>query len=299
MTLFLQQLINGLAWGGIYALIAIGYTMVYGIMQLINFAHGDVFMAGAFAGLVVAQLLPNKTSPLGIALVFLSAMLFSTFIGILIERLGYRSLWRKNAPRLSLLIVAVAISLLLENSGLLIFGAAPRSFPEIIPMKSYSIGNILFTNLQLLIILSSLFLMGVLQVIVMRTKMGRAMRAVAEDSEMSALLGIPRERVLTFTFALGSALAGIAGVMVALYTPQITPLMGLLPGLKAFVAAVLGGIGSIPGAMLGGFVLGEAETLVSAYLSSSYRDLLAFLVLICVLILRPQGLLGKGIVEKL
>lgn len=299
MTLFLQQLINGLAWGGIYALIAIGYTMVYGIMQLINFAHGDVFMAGAFAGLVVAQLLPNKTSPLGIALVFLSAMLFSTFIGILIERLGYRSLWRKNAPRLSLLIVAVAISLLLENSGLLIFGAAPRSFPEIIPMKSYSIGNIIFTNLQLLIILSSLFLMGVLQVIVMRTKMGRAMRAVAEDSEMSALLGIPRERVLTFTFALGSALAGIAGVMVALYTPQITPLMGLLPGLKAFVAAVLGGIGSIPGAMLGGFVLGEAETLVSAYLSSSYRDLLAFLVLICVLILRPQGLLGKGIVEKL
>lgn len=299
MTLLLQQLVNGLAWGGIYALIAIGYTMVYGIMQLINFAHGDVFMAGAFAGLVVAQFLPNKTSPSSVLLIFLSAMLFSTLLGILIERLGYRSLWRKNAPRLSLLIVAVSISLLLENSGLLIFGAAPHSFPEIIPLKSYSVGGILFTNLQLIIILASLFLMGMLHLIVMHTKMGRAMRAVAEDSEMSALLGIPRERVLSFTFALGSALAGIAGVMTALYTPQITPLMGLLPGLKAFVAAVLGGIGSIPGAMLGGFVLGEAETLVSAYLSSSYRDLLAFLVLILVLILRPQGLLGKGMVEKL
>jgi branched-chain amino acid transport system permease protein len=141
--------------------------------------------------------------------------------------------------------------------------------------------------------------MGILHIIVMRTKMGRAMRAVAEDSEMSALLGIPRERILSFTFALGSALAGIAGVMVALYTPQINPLMGLLPGLKAFVAAVLGGIGSIPGAMLGGFVLGEAETLVSAYLSSSYRDLLAFLVLILILLFRPQGLLGKGAVEKI
>ncbi len=299
MNLFLQQLINGLAWGGIYALIAIGYTMVYGVMQLINFAHGDVFMVGAFVGLVIAQLLPDKTSPLSVFLVFLSAMFFSTLLGILIERLGYRSLWRKNAPRLSLLIVAVAISLLLENSGLLLFGAAPRSFPEIIPSKSYFVGSIIFTNLQLIIILSCLLLMGILHLIVMHTKMGRAMRAVAEDSEMSALLGVPRERVLSFTFALGSALAGIAGVMVALYAPQINPLMGLLPGLKAFIAAVLGGIGSIPGAMVGGFVLGEAETLVSAYLSSSYRDLLAFLVLILVLLLRPQGLLGKGVVEKL
>jgi branched-chain amino acid transport system permease protein len=299
MNIFIQQLVNGLAWGGIYALISIGYTMVYGVMQLINFAHGDVFMAGAFAGLVVANLLPNKTSFSSVVLVFLSAMLFSTFLGILIERFGYRSLWKKNAPRLSLLIVAVSISLLLENGGLFIFGAAPRSFPQIIPLKNYSLGGILFTNLQIILILTSLFLMGILHIIVMRTKMGRAMRAVAEDSEMAALLGIPRERILSFTFALGSALAGIAGVMVALYTPQINPLMGLLPGLKAFVAAVLGGIGSIPGAMLGGFVLGEAETLVSAYLSSSYRDLLAFLVLILILLFRPQGLFGKGAVEKI
>ncbi|MBC7328439.1 branched-chain amino acid ABC transporter permease [bacterium] len=299
MSLFFQQLINGLAWGGIYALIAIGYTMVYGIMQLINFAHGDVFMAGAFAGYVIAQLLPDKSSLPSVILVFLSAMLFSTFLGILIERLGYRSLWKKNAPRLSLLIVAVAISLLLENVGLMIFGAAPRSFPSIIPSRSFSLGSISFTNIQVIVILSSLVLMVALQLIVMRTKMGRAMRAVAEDSEMSALLGIPRERILSFTFALGSALAGVAGVMVAIYTPQINPLMGILPGLKAFVSAVLGGIGSIPGAMLGGFVLGEAETLVSAYISSSYRDLLAFLILIFVLLFLPSGLLGKGVAEKL
>lgn len=273
--------------------------MVYGIMQLINFAHGDVFMAGAFAGYVIAQLLPDKSSLPSVILVFLSAMLFSTFLGILIERLGYRSLWKKNAPRLSLLIVAVAISLLLENVGLMIFGAAPRSFPSIIPSRSFSLGSISFTNIQVIVILSSLVLMVALQLIVMRTKMGRAMRAVAEDSEMSALLGIPRERILSFTFALGSALAGVAGVMVAIYTPQINPLMGILPGLKAFVSAVLGGIGSIPGAMLGGFVLGEAETLVSAYISSSYRDLLAFLILIFVLLFRPSGLLGKGVAEKL
>lgn len=293
-------MVNGLAWGGIYALIAIGYTMIYGVMRLINFAHGDVFMAGAFGGMLVAQFLSVEENPSLVNgfLVFLSAMGLSTILGITIERFAYRPLWQKGASRLSLLIVAVAISLLLENLFLFIFGASPRFFPQLIPVKQYSLGNIVITNQQLVLLATSLVLMYFLHLLVMRTRLGVAFRAVAEDSEMSALLGIPRERVLSFAFALGSALAGTAGVLVALYNPKIDPLMGILPGIKAFTAAVLGGIGSIPGAVVGGFILGEAETLISAYVSSTYRDMLAFILLILILLLKPSGILGKGKVER-
>ncbi len=291
MVDILQQIINGISLGSIYALIALGYTMVYGILRLINFAHGDIFMVGAFIGYFA---LGSWNLPFALGLVI--AMIGASVIGMIIERFAYRPL--RTAPRISLLITAIGVSFLLENLMVLIVGASPRSFPQSIPVDIYNIGGLILTNRQIIILLISILLMILLQFIVMRTKIGKAMRAVSQDKEMALMLGINIDSVIAFTFALGSALAAAGGVLVGLYFNKIEPYMGVMPGLKAFVAAVLGGIGIIPGAMLGGFILGIAEILVSAFISSTVRDAVAFIILIIILLVRPSGLLGKYMREK-
>lgn len=291
MVDILQQIINGISLGSIYALIALGYTMVYGILRLINFAHGDIFMVGAFIGYFA---LGSWNLPFALGLVI--AMIGASVVGMIIERFAYRPL--RTAPRISLLITAIGVSFLLENLMVLIVGASPRSFPQSIPVDIYNIGGLILTNRQIIILLISIFLMILLQFIVMRTKIGKAMRAVSQDKEMALMLGINIDSVIAFTFALGSALAAAGGVLVGLYFNKIEPYMGVMPGLKAFVAAVLGGIGIIPGAMLGGFILGIAEILVSAFISSTVRDAVAFIILIIILLVRPSGLLGKYMREK-
>jgi|UniRef100_A0A7C3WRV5 branched-chain amino acid transport system permease protein len=291
MVDILQQIINGISLGSIYALIALGYTMVYGILRLINFAHGDIFMVGAFIGYFA---LGSWNLPFALGLVI--AMIGASVVGMIIERFAYRPL--RTAPRISLLITAIGVSFLLENLMVLIVGASPRSFPQSIPVDIYNIGGLILTNRQIIILLISILLMILLQFIVMRTKIGKAMRAVSQDKEMALMLGINIDSVIAFTFALGSALAAAGGVLVGLYFNKIEPYMGVMPGLKAFVAAVLGGIGIIPGAMLGGFILGIAEILVSAFISSTVRDAVAFIILIIILLVRPSGLLGKYMREK-
>jgi branched-chain amino acid transport system permease protein len=295
---FLQQLVNGIAWGSIYALIALGYTMVYGVLRLINFAHGDVYMVGAYAGLFCAGWLRAGAEPtLGKALLVLAfAMAFCAAVGMLIERLAYRPVRRQ--PRLASLITAIGVSLFLENLGNVLLGARPRAFPEIIRNRQVEIAGVVLGSHQLLVLGVSVALMALLELVVHRTKIGKAMRAVSYSADAARLMGIPTDTVIAFTFAVGSALAAAAGVLVGLYLPRVDPLMGLVPGLKAFVAAVLGGIGSIPGAMVGGLVMGVAETMVVAYLSPTYRDAIAFAILILILLFRPSGLMGKHEVEK-
>ncbi|MCX7721221.1 MAG: branched-chain amino acid ABC transporter permease [Dictyoglomus thermophilum] len=287
----LQQIINGISLGSIYALIALGYTMVYGILRLINFAHGDIYMLGAFIGFFA---LGSWNMPFAIGLII--AMLLTAIIGILVEKLAYKPL--RNAPRISLLITAIGVSFLLENIMVLLVGATPRAFPQKIPTEVYLIGNIIVTNKQIIILSVSIFLMLFLQFVVNKTKIGRAMRAVSQDKEMAQMLGVNIDNVISFTFALGSALAAAGGVLVGMYFNKIEPYMGVMPGLKAFVAAVLGGIGIIPGAMLGGFIMGIAEVLVSAFISSTIRDAIAFIILIVILLVKPTGILGKYMREK-
>lgn len=298
MDTLLQQLINGLSLGSIYALIALGYTMVYGVLRLINFAHGDVYMLGAFAGYFIATALNLDQNPsiFGAIVVTIGAMGICALIGILIERLAYRPI--RNHSRLSALITAIGVSLLLEYGGQVVFGAAPRFFPQMIRSQVYSIGNVQVTNQSLLIIVVAIIVMFGLEFIIHKTKIGKAMRATSHNLAIASLMGINTNFVIAFTFALGSALAAVGGVMVALAIPRIDPLMGLMTGLKAFVAAVLGGIGSIPGAMLGGMLIGLMETSLSATAYSTYRDALAFAVLIIILMIRPAGLLGTSTAEK-
>jgi branched-chain amino acid transport system permease protein len=297
---FLQQLVNGITWGSIYSLIALGYTMVYGILRFINFAHGDVYMVGAYIAyyLVIAfGLSAGGGTVLAALLVLLGAMVGAALLGVIIEQAAYRPLRRQ--PRLTVLITAIGVSLLLENGGILVFGADPKFFPQILASRSVKLpGGALTTSHQLLVLGGALLLMVALSLVVYKSRVGRAMRALSFNRDAANLMGIPTDRIITFTFALGSALAAAAGVLVALSTPRIDPLMGLLPGLKAFVAAVLGGIGNIPGAMIGGLVLGLAETLVSGYISSTYRDAIAFALLIVILLVRPAGLLGRAVREK-
>jgi len=296
----LQQLVNGITWGSIYSLIALGYTMVYGILRFINFAHGDVYMVGAYIAyyLVAAfGMSGGGATPLAALLIILGAMAGAALLGVIIERLAYKPLRRQ--PRLTVLITAIGVSLFLENAGILVFGAEPKFFPQILTARAVRLpGGALTTSHQLLVLGGALVLMIGLSLIVYRSPIGRAMRALAYNRDVANLMGIPTDRIITFTFALGSALAAAAGVLVALSTPRIDPLMGLIPGLKAFVAAVLGGIGNIPGAMVGGLVLGLAETLVSGYISSTYRDAIAFALLIIILLVRPAGLLGRAVTEK-
>ena len=372
MNELLQQLVNGVAWGSIYALLALGYTMVYGVLRLINFAHGDVYMIGAMAGYYFATrgapsrplatflyfllvtflftLLRDRIRPapggriwrspgflamlaagtlgalifrpvvaalaagvghvaslvtglaqaggaLALGAVLLVAMTVAGLTGFVIERSAYRPL--RAAPRLTALIAAIGVSLLLENGGQFVFGADPKFFPTLFPNREFaSAGGVVVTNIQILILTVSVLLMVALTLIIRRTRLGKAMRAVSFDMNSARLMGIPIDSVISFTFVLGSALAGAAGVLVGLSNPKIEPLMGIMPGIKAFVAAVLGGIGSVPGAMLGGILMGVAETLVVGYLSSTYRDAIAFVILIAILLFRPTGLLGRSDPEK-
>lgn len=299
MDVFLQQLVNGIAWGGIYALIALGYTMVYGVLKLINFAHGEVYMMGAMSGYYSARWLGLSERP-GAASLLVAlgiAMAFCAALGTAIERVAYRPL--RRASRLAPLITAIGVSLFFQNAGQLVFGADPKVAPQLLETRELlRFGEVAVTNLQLVILGVAGGLCAALTFVVQRTRVGKAMRAVAFDQETAALMGISIDRVIAFTFALGSALAAAAGILVSLSNPKVDPLMGLMPGLKAFVAAVLGGIGSIPGAMLGGVLMGIAETLVAGYLSSTYRDAIAFVILIVILVVRPAGLLGHAIKEK-
>jgi len=299
VTEFLQQLVNGVTWGSVYALIALGYTMVYGILRLINFAHGDVYMLGAFIGLYASNALHagEQPSPLKAVVVLLASMIACAGIGMLIERLAYKPV--RRSPRLSALITAIGVSLLLENGGALVFGADPKFFPQLIPSRNISLGmGVTLSNQQLIVLVVSIVLMVALRLLVTRTRVGKAMQAVSHNHTAAALMGISVDRIITFTFAIGSALAAAAGVLVALQTPKIEPYMGIMPGLKAFVAAVLGGIGNIPGAVVGGLVMGVAEVMVTGYLSSTYRDAIAFVLLIVILLVRPAGIFGKAVAEK-
>ncbi len=300
MTELLQQLINGLALGSILALIALGYTMVYGILRFINFAHGDVFMLGAFAGFYLAPKIATFVplpSVAGALIIFGLSMVICAALGVLIERLAYKPL--RKRPKLTVLITAIGVSLFLEYAGQFFFGASNKKFPDILP--TWPVTKVLSLSVnsnQLIVLAVTLLLLLGLRFIVMKTRMGRAMRAVSFNPEAAALMGVNTDVVISFTFALGSALAAAAGILYAINYPSIDPLMGIMPGLKAFVAAVLGGIGNLPGAALGGIIIGVTETLVSGYISSTYRDAIAFAILIVILLVKPSGLLGKKEVEK-
>jgi len=294
-SMFLQQLINGLSLGSIYALIALGYTMVYGIVKLINFAHGDVMMMGAYAGYFVLMAMGANVP--GLICAFAAAMIFCALLSLLIERFAYRPL--RNAPRLNSLITAIAVELILQNvmRVLPFVGPNPRQFPTM-PLKNFALGTVSISNLQLIVILSSAVLMVILNFIVNYTKTGKAMRAVSYDMGAASLMGISVNKTIAITFVIGSVLAGAGGVLYATAYPQIDPMMGYMPGLKAFVAAVLGGIGSIPGAMVGGVLLGIAETLTKGFISSQYADAISFGLLIVVLLVKPTGIFGKKRVVK-
>ena len=295
MAEFLQQLLNGLSLGAIYALIALGYTMVYGVLRFINFAHSDVFMVGAFIGYFAGRIVPEGTLWGGLV-VLLAAMAGCAVLGMLIERLAYRPL--RGAPTLNVLITAIGVSLLLEYSGQVFFGAAPRTFPAILPSANFTLGGLVLSSNQLVVIIVAVLLMIGLELIVHRTKIGMAMRAVSLNPRAAQLVGVNNDIVISFTFGLGSALAAAGGVLYALNYPSIDPLMGVMPGLKAFVAAILGGIGNIPGAALGGLLLGVVETFVNGSEWSTYKDAIAFAILIVILLFRPAGLLGRATVEK-
>ena len=287
----LQQLVNGLILGSVYALLALGYTMVYGIIKLFNFAHGDIYMMGAFMGYFLINSLH-----LNFFLALILAMIGTAVLGVLVEFLAYRPL--RNSTRIAALITAIGVSFFLEYVMVYFVGANTRSFPQVIETVRYNFGPISLTNIQLMILVISLILMVLLQVIVQKTKMGKAMRAVSVDSDAAQLMGINVNRTISFTFALGSALAGAAGVLIALYYNSLEPLMGMTPGLKSFVAAVLGGIGIIPGAALGGFVIGLLETFATAFGMSDFRDAIVYGILILILLVRPVGILGKNVKEK-
>jgi len=288
-----QQMINGISLGGIYALMALGYTMVYGIINLINFAHGDIYMVGAYVGFALTTFFN-----IGFLPALLISMAATSLLGIIIEKIAYKPL--RKSPRITALITAISISLLLQYTMMYFVGPQTRTFPEVLESKSLKFlnGNVILDVKNIYIIAITLILMIALQFIVRKTKMGKAMRASSYDLEAAELMGVNVNKVISFTFAMGSALAGAAGVLVGIYYNTINPLMGSLPGLKAFVAAVLGGIGAIPGAVLGGFSLGIIETIVSANGGSVFKDAVAFLILILVLLVRPNGLLGKTAKEK-
>jgi branched-chain amino acid transport system permease protein len=321
MSTFLQQLINGISLGAIYSLIALGYTMVYGVLKLINFAHGDVYMVGAFMGYYIANglgvrgaqalgqgadgliargLLGSGTmepSLITALVVMLLAMAICAALGVIIERFAYRPV--RKYSRLTALITAIGVSLLLENGGQVVFGADPKFFPELFYKRNINLfGGASVNSADIIVFVIALILMIGLQLVVFRTKTGRAMRAVSFNLQSAKLMGINTDRIIMFTFALGSALAAAAGVLVAIRIPRIDPLMGILVGLKAFVAAVLGGIGNIPGAVLGGLLIGITETMVVGYLSPTYKDAVAVAILILILLFRPSGLLGSVAQEK-
>lgn len=302
MDWFLQQLINGLALGSIYALIALGYTMVYGVLRFINFAHSDVLMLGAFSAYFLAPALHNVLpvpSFTGAFIIVLLSMLICAGIGMLIEVLAYRPL--RSRPKLTVLITAIGVSLFIEFTcqHKAVFGADTKPFPQLLPATDFHMGGLVVSSNDLLVVVVTTLLLAGLWFIVQRTKMGTAMRAVSFNQQAAALMGININRIISFTFGLGSALAAVAGILYALKAPGIEPLMGVQPGIRAFIAAVLGGIGNLPGAALGGLVIGLLETFAGGISGvSNYRDGIAFAVLILILLFKPAGLLGKATVEK-
>ena len=293
MDQLVQQLINGISLGSIYALIALGYTMVYGIINLINFAHGEIYMIGAYIGFAV-------TTYMGLGLVpaLLTSMVGCSLLGMLVEKIAYKPI--RKSSRISALITAISVSLFLQYTMVYFVSPQTRTFPELLKKSNIHLldGRIVLDQKNIYILVITVSLMVLLQYIVRKTKLGKAMRAVAQDKEAAELMGVDVNKIISYTFAIGSALAGAAGVLVGMYYNTINPLMGAGPGLKAFVAAVLGGIGIIPGAVFGGFFLGMTETMVSAYGGSIFKDAVAFFILIIVLIIKPNGLLGKTVKEK-
>ena len=291
MTEFFQQLVNGLSIGSIYALIALGYTMVYGIIKLINFAHGDIYMLGAYVGFIsIAQL------HLGFFPALLLAMVVCGVLGVIIERIAYKPL--RNATRIAALITAIGVSYFLEYSTQKIMGPGVKTYPSVLSNQTFHVFGIQIQMQQIYILAITIILMLALQFIVRKTKIGRSMRAVSVDADAAKLMGINVDATISYTFAIGSALAGAGGVLVGMYYNTINPLMGMVPGIKAFVAAVFGGIGIIPGAMFGGFFIGIVEALVTEYGSSLYKDAVVYAILILILIIKPAGLLGKNVKEK-
>jgi branched-chain amino acid transport system permease protein len=299
---FLQQLINGFALGAIYALIALGYTMVYGVLRFINFAHCDVLMLGAFAAYFLAPMIAHIFGPqsyLGAIVIVVFAAAICAIIGILIERLAYRPL--RNRPKLASLITAIGVSLFIEYACQLqaVFGADTKPFPKLLPQRDFQFGGLSVDSNDMVVLVVTTLLLAAMWFIVQRTKTGTAMRALSFNEDAAALMGININRIISFTFGLGSALAGVAGIFYAMRAPGIEPLMGVQPGLHAFVAAVVGGIGNLPGAALGGLVIGLLETFAGGIPGlSNYRDGIAFAILILILLFKPAGLLGKSTVEK-
>ena len=308
MDIFLQQLINGLVLGSVYALVALGYTMVYGIMELINFAHGEVTMIGAMVALMVISALVGANVGLpGIVIVTLGVLVaipVCMLLGFTIERVAYRPL--RHAPRLAPLITAIGVSILLQNLAMIIWGRQYVKFPPILSSENHAMGGATISDLQIFILLLSLAIMAALVALVQKTKLGRAMRATAQSPQVASLMGVNVNTVISLTFVIGAALAAVAGVMIAAYYGLAHYYMGFMLGLKAFTAAVLGGIGSLTGAMLGGLLLGVIESMGAGYIGdltggfmgSHYQDVFAFLVLILVLVLRPSGLLGERVGER-
>lgn len=287
----MQQIVNGLTLGSAYALIALGYTMVYGVLRLINFAHGEIYMIGAFIGLIVGQ-----SCELPFSLILAIAMAGSSVCGVVLEGIAYRPL--RDAPRLAALISAIGMSIFLENLALVIMGPQTRAFLIPFEVKQFRVGALCVNSFDLLILVTCVVLMIGLYLLVHRTKIGKAMRAVAQDKDTARLMGIDVNHVIRVTFAVGSALAGAAGVLVGMNFNAVDPTMGTMPGLKGFVAAVLGGIGNIPGAVAGGVVLGVAEVMGVALLRSEWRDAIAFAILAIVLLVKPSGILGENLQEK-
>ena len=306
MDIFLQQIINGLTLGSVYAIVALGYTMVYGIIQLINFAHGELVMLGAMVAFsVIGALAGTALPPVLIVLAgILAAVPACMLVGYAMERVAYRPL--RGAPRLAPLITAIGISIILQHVALLVWSRNPLAFPQIIPLVSFYVGGAIITGVQIAIILTSVLMMGGLTLMVYRTKLGIAMRATSQNPQVAGLMGIDIDRIIAFTFIVGAALGAVAGVMVGTYYGIAHYGMGSLLGMKAFSAAVLGGIGNIAGAMLGGILLGVVEALAAGYIGdltnnvfgSNYQDVFAFLVLIAVLVFRPSGLLGERVGDR-
>ena len=304
MSFFLQEVVNGLTTGALYSLVALGFSMVYGVLKLLNFAHGDLYMVGAYIGFFVIQWFGGAQHltiavPLLLVIMFVLAAGLVGGLGVAIERFAYRPL--RDAPRIAPLITAIGVSFFLESSALLLFGSQFRVYntAEFISLSSgIQIGSVTIDSVQILVLVLGVVLMAGLQLLVNRTRLGRQMRAVAADREAAEMLGINVNFVITATFFLGSALAGVAGIMGGLLFNQVTSTIGFIAGLKAFTAAVVGGIGSIPGAMLGGLVIGVAESFVTGYISSTYSNLIVFGILIVVMLIRPSGLLGRAQLQK-
>lgn len=299
--MLLQQLINGFTLGAVYALIALGYTMVYGILELINFAHGEIYMLSAYTSIITLSFLTvtgltSKSLVLSLLITVIVASAYSAAYGLTMERVAYRPL--RNAPRLSPLISAIGVSIFLQNYVMLTQGSGDKIFPHILSSGGFSMGSATITYLQVFIIITSVFLMAGLHTFIKKTRFGKAMRATAQDKKMASLVGIDINNIIMITFIIGSVLAAVAGLMVAMYYGLVNFYIGYVAGIKAFTAAVLGGIGNIQGAVIGGFMLGIMESLGAAYISSEYKDAFAFIILILILIFKPAGLLGENVPEK-